>query len=95
MAAISKTVLKVKPGKVQEVVKQLNSASDRASGIEGLNGFGFAVTGNDEITAFGVYDSVAASESAASLVSAVFSELGPMISEPPQRGVFEGSWFSM
>ncbi|MCH2321615.1 MAG: hypothetical protein MK384_08200 [SAR202 cluster bacterium] len=95
MAGISKTVLQIQPGKVDEAVEFIKSVEARASELDGITGFGLAITGENEITVIGVYDNTAAANAAASLVQEVFGELASIIAGVPDRGVFEGVWFSV
>ena len=94
MEGISKTVLTAKPGKLQEVVETIKSMTSRASEVEGMQGFGLAITGDNEVTVFGVYDKVQDSEAAAPIVAEVFGDMGPLMDSVPERGIFEGFWFS-
>ena len=95
VAGISKTVLQIQPGKVDEAVEFIKSVEARASELDGITGFGLAITGENEITVIGVYDNTAAANAAASLVQEVFGELASIIAGAPDRGVFEGIWFSV
>ena len=56
--------------------------------------FGLAITGDNEVTVFGVYDKVQDSEAAAPIVAEVFGDMGPLMDSVPERGIFEGFWFS-
>ena len=94
MAGISKTVLTAKPGKLQEVVDTIKSMTSRAQEVNGMQGFGLAITGDNEVTVFGVYDKVQDSEAAAPIVAEVFGDMGPLMDSVPDRGIFEGFWFS-
>ena len=44
MAGISKTVLQIQPGKVDEAVEFIKSVEARASELDGITGFGLAIT---------------------------------------------------
>ena len=57
MAGISTTVVNLKPGKMEEVTKFIDSQSSLVTELEGIIGFGVAVTGEDELTIIGVYQS--------------------------------------
>ena len=83
-----------KPGKLQEVVETIKSMTSRASEVEGMQGFGLAITGDNEVTVFGVDDNVKDTELAAPIVAEVFGDMGPLMTSVPDRGVFEGFWFS-
>ena len=52
-----------------------------------------AVTGTDEITIIGVYESTKSAEAASATVQKVFSEMAPLMATPPDRGVYSGVWF--
>ncbi len=45
MAGISKTVLQIQPGKVDEAVEFIKSVETRASELDEIIGFGLAITG--------------------------------------------------
>ena len=47
MAGISTTVVNLKPGKMEEVTKFIDSQSSLVTELEGIIGFGVAVTGED------------------------------------------------
>ena len=57
MAGISKTVITLQPGKMEEVTKLIDSRAGLVTELEGIIGFAVAVTGEDEITIIGVYES--------------------------------------
>ena len=94
MAGISKTVVSIKPGKMEEVNKLIDSKSHLVSSLEGIKGFAVAVTGENELTIVGVYESSQAANAATPVVQEVFGELAELAAAPPERGVFPGVWFS-
>jgi hypothetical protein len=53
-----------------------------------------AVTGEDEITIIGVYESSKDANAAADTVQKVFAGAASFMAAPPERGVFSGVWFS-
>jgi len=93
MSGISKTVVSLQPGKMEEVTKFIDTQSHLVTELEGIIGFGVAVTGTDEITIIGVYESTKSAEAASGTVQKVFSEMGPLMTAPPDRGVYSGVWF--
>ena len=64
MAVITKIVLSIKPGKMDEAHKLIDSQSRLASTIDGMIGFTVAATGDTELTVIDVYKSKQAAESA-------------------------------
>ena len=50
MPGISKTVVSLQPGKMEEVSKFLDAQSGAVTELDGMIGFAVAVTGEDEIT---------------------------------------------
>ena len=94
MAGISKTVVSLRPGKMEEATKFIDSKSHLVTELDGMVGFAVAVTGKDEITIMGVYESSKAAAAASDTVQKVFSEMAPLIASPPERGVYSGIWFA-
>ena len=94
MAGISKTVVGIQAGKMDQAYKFIDSQSHLASEIDGMIGFAVAATGENELTVIGIYESSKAAEAASSTISGVFSEMAPLMSNTPERGVFSGVWFS-
>ena len=92
MAGISKTVISLQPGQMQTAQDCIASLSDRLASIDGIISYGFAVTGENELTVVGVYGTKDEAEAAA--VQEVFSEIASMVTGAPERGVFEGQWFT-
>ena len=93
MAGISTTVVNLKPGKMEEVTKFIDSQSSLVTELEGIIGFGVAVTGEDELTIIGVYQSIQNARDASDTVQKVFSEMADFVAAPPDRSVSSGVWF--
>ena len=93
MAGISTTVVNLKPGKMEEVSKFIDSQSSLVTELEGIIGFGVAVTGEDELTIIGVYQSSQNARDASDTVQTVFSEMADFVAAPPDRRVSSGVWF--
>ncbi|HIL32200.1 MAG TPA: hypothetical protein EYG27_11805 [Dehalococcoidia bacterium] len=93
MAGISKTVVNLKPGKMEEVTKLIDSQSGLVTGLEGNIGFAVAVTGEDELTIIGIYQSSQNARDASDTVQKVFSEMADFVASPPDRSVSSGVWF--
>ena len=55
MPGISKTVVSLQPGKMEEVTKFLDAQSGLVTELDGMIGYAVAVTGEDEITIIGLY----------------------------------------
>ena len=87
MAGISKTVISLQPGKMEEVTKLIDSRAGLVTELEGIIGFAVAVTGEDEITVIGVYESSQNARDASETVQSVMSELAAFATAPPDRGV--------
>ena len=94
MAGISKTVISLQPGKMEEVTKFIDSASSQVLALEGVIGAAVAVTGEDEITVIGVYQSSQNMNDANESIREIMSGLVPFCSGPPDRGLYSGVWFS-
>jgi len=94
MAGISKTVVSLHPGKMEEVTKYIDSQAGLVTELEGMVGFAVAVTGEDEITIIGVYESSKEAKAASETVQKVFAGAASFMSAPPERGVYSGVWFS-
>ena len=94
MAGISKTVVSLHPGKLEEVSKFIDSRSNLVTEIDGMIGLAVAVTGEDEITIIGVYESSKAAQAASDPVQKVFYDMASLMTSSPDRGVYSGVWFS-
>ena len=94
MAGISKTVVSLHPGKLEEVSKFIDSRSNLVTEIDGMIGLAVAVTGEDEITIIGVYESSKAAQAASDTVQKVFYDMASLMTSSPDRGVYYGVWFS-
>ena len=94
MAGISKTVVSLHPGKLEEVSKFIDSRSNLVTEIDGMIGLAVAVTGEDEITIIGVYESSKAVQAASDTVQKVFYDMASLMTSSPDRGVYSGVWFS-
>ena len=81
MAGISTTVVNLKPGKMEEVTKFIDSQSSLVTELEGIIGFGVAVTGEDELTIIGVYQSSQNARDASDTVQKVFSEMADFLDD--------------
>ena len=93
MAGISKTVISLQPGKMEEVTKYIDAQSGLVIELNGIVGFAVAVTGEDEITIIGVYESSQNARDASDTVQKIFSEMAPLVASPPDRDVYSGVWF--
>ena len=94
MAGISKTVVSLHPGKLEEVSKFIDSRSNLVTEIDGMIGLAVAVTGEVEITIIGVYESSKAAQAASDTVQKVFYDMASLMTSSPDRGVYSGVWFS-
>ena len=92
MAGISKTVVSLQPGKMEEATKFIDSQSHLVKELEGLTGFAVAVTGKDEITIIGVYQSSKFAKAANDTVQKIFSDMASLMTSQPDRGVYSGVW---
>ena len=94
MAGISKNVVSLHPGKLEEVSKFIDSRSNLVTEIDGMIGLAVAVTGEDEITIIGVYESSKAAQATSDTVQKVFYDMASLMTSSPDRGVYSGVWFS-
>ena len=93
MPGISKTVVNLQPGKMEEVTKFLDEQAGLVNELDGIIGFAVAVTGVDEITIIGLYESSQNARDAADTVQGIFSDMAPLVASPPDRNVYSGAWF--
>ena len=93
MAGISKTVVNLQPGKMEEVTKFIDSQAGLVTELDGIIGFAVAVTGEDELTIIGLYESSQNARDASDRVQKIFSDMAPFVASPPERGVYSGAWF--
>ena len=93
MPGISKTVVNLQPGKMEEVTKFLDEQAGLVNELDGIIGFAVAVTGEDEITIIGLYESSQNARDAADTVQGIFSDMAPLVASPPDRNVYTGAWF--
>tara|TARA_B100000678_G_C18118605_1_gene465697 strand:- start:225 stop:515 length:291 start_codon:yes stop_codon:yes gene_type:complete len=93
MPGISKTVVNLQPGKMEEVTKFLDEQAGLVNELDGIIGFAVAVTGEDEITIIGLYESSQNARDAADTVQGIFSDMEPFVASPPDRNVYSGAWF--
>lgn len=94
MAGISRTLVTVKQGKMDEFLEIGKGVVDRVSEVPGLIGFGWAQMGEDKVGIFGIYDTPASAEGAMAIVGEIFADMAPLLTEAPERNVFEGEYFS-
>ena len=93
MPGISKTVVNLQPGKMEEVTKFLDEQAGLVNELDGIIGFAVAVTGEDEITIIGLYESSQNARDAADTAQKIFSEMAPFVTSAPERSVSSGVWF--
>ena len=93
MAGISRTVVSLQPGKMEEVTKFIDENAGLVTALEGNIGLGIAVTGEDEITVIGVYESSQNARDAAETAQKIFSEMGSFVTSVSERSVSSGVWF--
>ena len=79
MAGISRTVVSLQPRKMEEVTKLIDSRVELVTGLEGNIGLAIAVTGEDEITIIGVYESSQNARDASDTAQKIFAEMGPFV----------------
>jgi len=93
MPGISKTVISLKPGKMEDVTKFLDEKAGEINQTPGGLGFAVAVTGEDEITLIGLFEASQNARDAGEYVQTIFAEMAPLVAAPPNREVFSGAWF--
>ncbi len=94
MAAISRTVINIKEGKMEEAYKLLDSKTQMISDIDGLIGFLIAQTGENELTGMGVYENTKSAEAVAPVFREVMGEMAPLVDGHTERGIYTGIWVS-
>ena len=94
MAGISRTLVTVKSGKMDEFLAMGRGEVDLVTDVPGLIGFGWAQMGEDKVGIFGIYDTPASAEGAMAVVGDIFADMAPFLAEAPERNVFEGEYFS-
>ncbi len=92
MNAISMTVAQLKPGKRNEVDEFMAQRADTISSISGLLNWGYADSGENEITVIAVYDSKSAAENATQYVTTILGEVAPLVAAQPVRNIYEAHW---
>ena len=93
MAGISKTVISLQPRKMEEVTKFIDAQSGSVTTLDGMIGFAVAVSGENEITIIGLYQSSQNARDASDAVQKIFSDMAPFVTSPPERSVYSGVWF--
>ena len=93
MPGISKTVVSLQPGKMEEVSKFLDAQSGAVTELDGMIGFAVAVTGEDEITLIGLYESSQNARDASDTGQTIFADMALFVASPPKRSVYSGAWF--
>ena len=93
MPGISKTVVSLKPGSMEDISKFIDEKADEINQTAGGLGFAVAVTGEDEITIIGLYEASQNARDAGDTVQKLFTEMAPLVAAPPNREVFSGAWF--
>ena len=94
MAAISRTVMTIKEGKMKEAYDFLDSKTQMISEIDGLIGFLIAQTADNELTGMGVYESSEAAEAVTPIFIEVMGEMASLVDGQSGRGVYPGIWVS-
>ena len=94
MAAISRTVINIRQGRMEEAYKLLDSKTKMISDIDGLIGFLIAQTGENELTGMGVYENTKSAEAVAPVFREVMGEMAPLVDGQPERGIYPGIWVS-
>jgi len=82
MPGISKTVVSLQPGKMEEVTKFLDAQSGVVTELAGMIGF-----------IIGLYESSQNARDASDKVQEIFAGMAPFVASPPDRGVYSGAWF--
>ena len=94
MAAISRTVLTIKEGKMKEAYDFLDSKTQMISEMDGLIGFLIAQTDDNELTAMGGYENTEAAEAVTPVFMEVMGEMASLVDSQSGRGVYPGIWGS-
>ena len=94
MAGISKTVIHLLPWKMEEVTKLIDSQSHLVTELDGMTGFVVAVTGENEMTIIGVYESNQNARDVPGTVQQIMSDMAPFVASSPDRSVYSGVGFA-
>ena len=94
MAAISRTVMNIKTGKMKEAYDFLDSKTQMISEMDGLIGFLIAQTDDNELTAMGGYENTEAAEAVTPIFMEVMGEMASLVDGQSGRGVYPGIWVS-
>ena len=94
MAAISRTVLTIKEGKMKEAYDFLDSKTQMISEMDGLIGFLIVQTDDNELTAMGGYENTEAAEAVTPIFIEVMGEMASLVDSQSGRGVYPGIWVS-
>ena len=92
MAAISRTVIKIKPGKDTEVEDYIDQKANEISSILGIKNWGVIYTGENELTVVAVYENREDAAKATAFVNEVMADFVPLVAEQPGRKIFDARW---
>lgn len=92
MAAISRTIIKIKPGKEAEVEAYIDQKSSEISSILGIKNWGVIYTDENELTVVAVYNNKEDAEKATAFVNEVMADFVPLVAEQPVRKIFDARW---
>ena len=92
MAAISRTVINIKPGKETEVEDYIDQKANEISSILGIKNWGVIYTGENELTVVAVYENKEDAEKATAFVNEVMADFVPLVAEQPVRKIFDARW---
>ena len=92
MAAISRTVIKIKPGKDTEVEDYIDQKANEISSILGIKNWGVIYTGENELTVVAVYENREDAEKATAFVNEVMADFVPLVAAHPVRKIFDARW---
>ena len=79
---------------MEEVTKFIDSRAGLVTRLEGNIGLSIAVTGVDELTIIGVYESSQNARDASDTAQKIFAEMAPFVATVPDRNVSSGVGFA-
>ena len=92
--AISRTVLTIKDGMMDEAREFGESKKDVILEIPKIIGLGWLILSDTQMAVVGVYENQEDAAAAGPKASEIFSEMAEFLAAPPERNIYEGEWFS-
>ncbi len=93
MNAASRTIVQIKPKKMNQLDDFMSSKSGQISNIAGLINWGYIYTDENEITVIAMYDNKKSAENATPLVNTILGDAINLVSAPPVRNIYDARWY--